>query len=231
MSTATRHAARRESPLARLTRLARRHAPAPVIPDLRDGRSELYLAAEARREAEMHAAERHHEAPHGIARPEVLDAIIAEAAQIEAGPVHMCPPEGDVMPCCGLTPFEVPRTDRMTLNPRLVTCRTSAHDTMPDDRAPMPRGYAPGNDAEPEPEAYVPDLDADIRELPGLRAAIECHALRLHAGCQCAPEEGAEYLAWLASQYADLRPAETPWWATEPQQAHEDATAEMQVAA
>ncbi len=213
MSTATRHAARRESPLARLARLARRHAPAPVIPDLRDGRSELYLAAEARREAEMR---RPRWTPDGTT----------------VGPVHMCPDDGgNIMPCCGLTPFEVPRTDRMTLNPRLVTCRTSAHDTMPDDRAPMPRGYAPGNDAEPEPEAYVPDLDADIRELPGLRAAIECRALRLHAGCQCAPEEGAEYLAWLASQYADLRPAETPWWATEPQQAHEDATAEMQVAA
>ena len=214
--TAT-HAARRENPLARLARKYRKPAPALI------GRTYLAGASFVREE--------HHEGPHGIARPEVLDAIIAEAAQIEAGPVHMCPPEGDVMPCCGLTPFEVPRTDRMTLNPRLVTCRTSAHDTMPDDRAPMPRGYAPGNDAEPEPEAYVPDLDADIRELPGLRAAIECHALRLHAGCQCAPEEGAEYLAWLASQYADLRPAETPWWATEPQQAHEDATAEIQVAA
>ena len=215
--SATHHAARRENPLARLARKYRKPAPALI------GRTYLAGASFVREE--------HHEGPHGIARPEVLDAIIAEAAQIEAGPVHMCPPEGDVMPCCGLTPFEVPRTDRMTLNPRLVTCRTSAHDTMPDDRAPMPRGYAPGNDAEPEPEAYVPDLDADIRELPGLRAAIECRALRLHAGCQCAPEEGAEYLAWLASQYADLRPAETPWWATEPQQAHEDATAEMQVAA
>ena len=215
--TAT-HAARRESPLARLARKYRKPDPALI------GRA--YLAGPP------FAREEHHEAPHGIALPEVLDAVAAEAArEAPAGPVHMCPPEGGVMPCCDLTKFEVPRTDRMTLNPRLVTCRTSAHDTMPDDRAPMPRGYAPGNDAEPEPEAYVPDLDADIRELPGLRAAIECRALRLHAGCQCAPEEGAEYLAWLASQYADLRPAETPWWATEPQQAHEDATAEMQVAA
>ena len=212
--SATHHAARRENPLARLARKYRKPAPALI------GRTYLAGASFVREE--------HHEGPHGIARPEVLDAIIAEAAQIEAGPVHMCPPEGDVMPCCGLTPFEVPRTDRMTLNPRLVTCRTSAHDTMPDDRAPMPRGYAPGNDAEPEPEAYVPDLDADIRELPGLRAAIECRALRLHAGCQCAPEEGAEYLAWLASQYADLRPAQTPWW---PARVHEAETAEMEVAA
>lgn len=26
------------------------------------------------------------------------------------------------MPCCGRTPFEVPATDRMTLDPKLVTC-------------------------------------------------------------------------------------------------------------
>ncbi len=30
------------------------------------------------------------------------------------------------MPCCGLTPFEVPRTDRMTLDPKLVTCKVEA---------------------------------------------------------------------------------------------------------
>jgi hypothetical protein len=37
---------------------------------------------------------------------------------------HACPPDdgGGLMPCCGLTPFEVPRTDRMTLDPELVTC-------------------------------------------------------------------------------------------------------------
>lgn len=27
-----------------------------------------------------------------------------------------------MMPCCGRTPFEVPRTDRITLDPALVTC-------------------------------------------------------------------------------------------------------------
>ena len=38
--------------------------------------------------------------------------------------IHLCPPDGNggLMPCCGLTPFEVPRTDRMTLDPALVTC-------------------------------------------------------------------------------------------------------------
>jgi len=37
--------------------------------------------------------------------------------------VHACPPDGlGLMPCCGRTPFEVPRTDRLTLDPALVTC-------------------------------------------------------------------------------------------------------------
>ena len=37
---------------------------------------------------------------------------------------HQCPPDGGggLMPCCGLTPFEAPKTDRMTLEPGLVTC-------------------------------------------------------------------------------------------------------------
>ncbi len=37
--------------------------------------------------------------------------------------VHACPlSDGGLMPCCGLTPFEVPGWHRMTLDPELVTC-------------------------------------------------------------------------------------------------------------
>lgn len=37
--------------------------------------------------------------------------------------VHLCPPgDSGLMPCCNRTPFEVPRTDRMTLDRSLVTC-------------------------------------------------------------------------------------------------------------
>jgi hypothetical protein len=37
--------------------------------------------------------------------------------------VHQCPPEGyGIMPCCGRTPPEVPRSDRVTLDPSAVTC-------------------------------------------------------------------------------------------------------------
>jgi hypothetical protein len=36
---------------------------------------------------------------------------------------HLCPPGGSgIMPCCGKTPFEVPRTDRMTEDKDKVTC-------------------------------------------------------------------------------------------------------------
>lgn len=37
---------------------------------------------------------------------------------------HACPPRGagGLTPCCGRTPFELPRTDRMTSDPALVTC-------------------------------------------------------------------------------------------------------------
>jgi hypothetical protein len=50
--------------------------------------------------------------------------------------VHRCPPKGSgVTPCCGMTPFELPRKDRITVNPKLVTCRggdgMSAHTPGP----------------------------------------------------------------------------------------------------
>lgn len=37
--------------------------------------------------------------------------------------VHECPPESSgLTPCCGKTPFELPKKDRLTLDPKLVTC-------------------------------------------------------------------------------------------------------------
>lgn len=40
--------------------------------------------------------------------------------------VHACPPDGSggpgVMPCCGRTPLEVPRDERVTQYGPLVTC-------------------------------------------------------------------------------------------------------------
>jgi hypothetical protein len=40
-----------------------------------------------------------------------------------APPVHACPPDGSgITLCCGRTPFELPRTDRMSTDRSLVTC-------------------------------------------------------------------------------------------------------------
>jgi len=37
--------------------------------------------------------------------------------------VHASPPQGHATtPCCSTSPFELPGTDRMTLDPEYVTC-------------------------------------------------------------------------------------------------------------
>jgi hypothetical protein len=47
---------------------------------------------------------------------------------------HQCPPDGQgFTPCCGKTPFELPRTDRITLDPSLVTCHSDL--TVPGEMA------------------------------------------------------------------------------------------------
>jgi hypothetical protein len=44
-------------------------------------------------------------------------------AAVPGGVVHHCPHDGMlVTPCCGRTPFDLPRTDRVTVDPSLVTC-------------------------------------------------------------------------------------------------------------
>lgn len=60
--------------------------------------------------------------------------------------VHRCPPMGSgVTPCCGRTPFELPRFDRITLDPKLVTCK--ARTTSPSAASSSsPRGTAPGGE-------------------------------------------------------------------------------------
>jgi len=94
----------------------------------------------------------------------------------ESSPVHMCPDEGGVMPCCGLTPFEVPAADRMTLLPQLVTCRTSAHDTASDNPPPHDRPYVPEDEqSETAAEAYMPRFPADLRDLPVFRTVARSH--------------------------------------------------------
>jgi hypothetical protein len=52
--------------------------------------------------------------------------------------VHGCPPDGSgLTPCCGRTPFELPRTDRMSTSPDAVTCTGTAGG------APQPKEARP----------------------------------------------------------------------------------------
>lgn len=54
--------------------------------------------------------------------------------------VHASPPDGSgITPCCGRTPFELPRTDRMTQDPQDVTCQPAV--AMPVGRAVSARQY------------------------------------------------------------------------------------------
>lgn len=67
-----------------------------------------------------------------MAKAPPIPVRVAVDVTVSAGTTHACPPEGSgVMPCCGRTPFEVPRKHRMTLDDRLVTCRPldGAEDT------------------------------------------------------------------------------------------------------
>lgn len=57
------------------------------------------------------------------AAQDTADAAAAQPDLFGQDVVHQCPPgDGAAMPCCGRTPFEVPRLDRMTSKPDLVTC-------------------------------------------------------------------------------------------------------------
>lgn len=57
--------------------------------------------------------------------PSEDDEVLAQMEVAEGWTtIHRCPPgESGLMPCCGKTPFEVPRSDRMTLDGAKVTCQ------------------------------------------------------------------------------------------------------------
>ena len=43
--------------------------------------------------------------------------------QIRIPVIHQAPGQGGLMPCCGFTPFEVPRFHQLTATPAVATCR------------------------------------------------------------------------------------------------------------
>lgn len=69
----------------------------------------------------------------------LLRSLASEAQPAAVSPqpeaVHACPPDGSgLTPCCGRTPFELPRTDRMSTDPAAVTC-APAVVSQPDEEA------------------------------------------------------------------------------------------------
>ena len=150
--------------------------------------------------------------PHGIATPETLAALVAQAEA--AAPVHMVSDETAVMPCCGLTEFQVPLTDCVTLNPRLVTCRKMAANepTAPWGPWDRPDGDVPHSEPEtpleceyqrfygwgltlPDnrapmareyvPRRHSPDIAADLTGLPLFRETVSRRTRHSAGECLC----------------------------------------------
>jgi hypothetical protein len=68
--------------------------------------------------------------PSADAAAYIRDRVAAETREV----VHGCPPDGSgLTTCCGRTPFELPRVDRMSTDPAAVTC------TPPAGGAPQPK--------------------------------------------------------------------------------------------
>lgn len=76
------------------------------------------------------------------------------------GIVHACPPDGtQLTPCCGETPFDLPRTDQITLDPALVTCGVKVETDEADEQAAAQmEAYARAwAQARAEEAAYIAD--------------------------------------------------------------------------
>lgn len=76
------------------------------------------------RRSRRRAARRRHPSSQLSRRVEASYASSASPNRwVDVTTVHAAPSAGDAfMPCCRRTPFSVPRSDRMTLDPYLVTC-------------------------------------------------------------------------------------------------------------
>lgn len=55
--------------------------------------------------------------------PAGVKAAVDRIVAVEMSPTHACPRGSDrLTPCCGRSPFDLPSTDRITLEPANVTC-------------------------------------------------------------------------------------------------------------
>lgn len=166
----TGHAARREHPLARFARLARRHPADPDatmhLPVVPSGRHADTSRAE-RMAGETPAVRPLTPPPFGC-----LSAGYPPAPEVhhEPSPVHMVADEYGIMPCCGQHETQVPRADRVTANPGLVTWRRAARSPVPDDG--LLHRVLNGLRALDASEPPVPDLCADLAGLPVFRETL-----------------------------------------------------------
>ena len=95
--------------------------------------------ATARREAEEARArllaadtarERSYAMEDCVVALEALLAATAEPAAVSI--IHACPVSGHALtPCCGRSPFDIPSSDRITLNAAVVTCRRQEAEPAP----------------------------------------------------------------------------------------------------
>jgi hypothetical protein len=101
--------------------------------------------------------------PPGSDDPHVPAVVPAGAGEEPADEtVHGCPPDGSgLTPCCGRTPFELPRTDRMTRDAALVTC------AGPAGGAQQPK------EAEPSAEECLCDPDRCHASCPACAAVSQ----------------------------------------------------------
>jgi hypothetical protein len=105
---------------------------------------------------------------------------------------HACPPAGGfLMPCCALTPFEVSRWDRITLDLSLVTCgrqneRVTAYSTLASIDAAL-EGWEHGPDEE---IVEITPLGADLRTQHAAAMILSRQAGHRFAGYLAAQRTG-----------------------------------------
>jgi hypothetical protein len=144
--------------------------PSALVEEMRrqdQERAELASQVERLREALEKIRALHHEAALALPASSALEAHDADVRRQERERVkaffgeviHQCPPDGSgLMPCCGRTPFEVPQSNRITLDPTMVTCALLSD-------SPVTRYH-------PDPE-----INAEVQQ-----DAIEAEAADLAAG-------------------------------------------------
>lgn len=137
--------------------------------------------------------------------------------------VHACPPEGEaVTPCCGVTPFELPRTDRLTQEPAEVTCTSDmCHVVAVDGELVRVRGIG---EMTAESRAALAEVIAAARRRHAAEhpeAATACGDLDPDSGAQCTRHpghlgfhrqvlaDGAGWVSWVGTAPATL-PRSTP---------------------